>query len=290
MSHFKRILPSLALAFTLAGCVDTAEDTSPSEALESLSGPVTPAAVTETADENNAKQPLLHSPEELSETELAARISSMQPSIARDRSLRFSDPQLLRADAALLLLTRLRNGDDKSEVKHALIATLSKTKGLYAQAVLDLLQSEESAELRADLADSLRLSTESALALAGLKLAATDSSSTVRQRALYAIGHRKDGASLAGVLLRALRDSDASVHSASAKALGNLQITEAYAPLQAGLSNRSADVRLETLRAMARIDENRAAKLSELAALTEDSDARVRTAAAKVSAHGYSRK
>ncbi|MBL4632841.1 MAG: HEAT repeat domain-containing protein [Kofleriaceae bacterium] len=289
MSHFKRILPSLVLAAALASCADTAEDTSPSEALESLSGPGTPTVVTETADESNTKQPLLHLSEELSETELADRISSMQPSIARDRSLRFSDPQLLRADAAPLLLTRLRNGDDKSEVKHALIAALPKTKGQYAQAVLDLLQSEESAELRADLADSLRLSTESTLALAGLKLAATDSSSTVRQRALYAIGHRKDGANLTGVLLQALRDSDASVHSASAKALGNLQITEAFAPLQAGLSNRSADVRLETLRAMARIDGNRAANLSELTTLAEDSDARVRTAAAKASAHGYSR-
>ncbi len=289
MSHFKRILPSLALAFTLAACTDTAEETSPSEALESLSESPTPTTVVEKKDESNAKQPLLHSSEELSKTDLASRISSMQPSVARDRSLRFSDPQLLRADAAPLLLARLQNGDDSPEVKHALIAALPKTKGQYAQAVVDLLQREESADLRADLADSLRLSTEPAIALAGLKLAAADTSPDVRKRALYAIGRRKDGASLAGVLLHALGDSDTSVHSASAKALGNLQIKEAFTFLQAGLSSQSSDLRLETLRAMARIDGSRAANLPELATLIEDSDARVRTAAAKVSVRGYGR-
>lgn len=225
----------------------------------------------------------------LSGTELAEFIDNAEPAIARDKSLRFSDARLVNKEAAPLLAARLRDSQDKPEVKHALILALPKTKGQYAQTVLDLLQSEPDNSLRVDLVDSLRLSTEPVLALKGLKLALTDKSPAVRTRAVFAIGRRPDGASLGALLITALSDSSPKVQSQSARALGNLSISEGFEALLPLLSHREATVRLEVLRAMARIDGERAASLSELGTLENDLDSRVRTAAAKVLAKAYTR-
>lgn len=290
------------LLLGLAACADSSSDNVENDQQSAAKTATEPTTADEpsSAHKNAATSPAqivaptTAGPSELaappmSGTELAAFIDNAEPAIARDKSLRFSDARLVNKEAAPLLAARLRDSQDKSEVKHALILALPKTKGQYAQTVLDLLQSEPDTSLRVDLVDSLRLSTEPVLALKGLKLALTDKSPAVRTRAVFAIGRRPDGASLGALLITALSDSSPKVQSQSARALGNLSISEGFDALLPLLSHREATVRLEVLRAMARIDGERAASLSELGTLENDLDSRVRTAAAKVLAKAYTR-
>jgi HEAT repeat protein len=223
----------------------------------------------------------------LASADLAELVRTIEPQKARNGSLRFSDAQLDTPAAAKLLLERLSSGRDSEAVRSALVIALPRTQGDYASGLLPLLKTEKSDALRADLVDAMRLAKDSASALEGLKLGLADSSESVRTRAAYNLGRRADGLALVDDLLAALRDSEASVQSASARALGQLGSTKGFDEVAGLLASRSADVRLESLRALGRMDAERASQLTQLTELAADSDERVRTAAAKVQTQAY---
>ncbi len=218
---------------------------------------------------------------------LATLVRKIAPVKARDGRLLFSDARLQTPQAAALLTQRLLSGSDSEPIRRALIAALPKTQGRYAQTVLSLLPAEKSPLVRADLIDSLRLSKEGVLTLKSLRLGMQDTSAIVRSRAAYTIAHRPDGKELSSVLLKGISDKDASVQAHSARALGYLGVTTAFDAVLPLLQSGSADVRLEALRALARMDKQRAATLTALETLATDRDSRIQTAVVKTRKQAY---
>lgn len=105
----------------------------------------------------------------------------------------------------------------------------------------------------------------------------------LRSAAALATSRRPDGASLAPTLLSlATADTDTGVRVAATRALANLRHADAFAGLQQNLSHETAVIRLSALRAMARIDPEKAAALPDLARLQLDPDRSVADAATKI--------
>jgi len=105
----------------------------------------------------------------------------------------------------------------------------------------------------------------------------------LRSAAALATSRRPDGATLAPTLLTlATTDTDTGVRIAATRALANLRHADAFAGLQKNLSHETAVIRLSALRAMARIDPDKAAALPDLARLQLDPDRSVADAATKI--------
>jgi HEAT repeat protein len=272
MSRFLTL--ALALPLSLAACSDSS---TPENA---------PETVAKAAPSAQAETPAPEAPA-LANAELAELVRTIEPKVARNGSLRFSDENLVQPAAAPLLLARLQSGADSEAIRHALIIALPQTQGEYAAEAVSVLKNERSEMLRAALVDSMRLAGDSKAALEGLALGMADSAPAVRIRAAFAIGRRADGLDLGDRLVAALSDSDVELQATAARALGNLGAVKAFDSLAPLTQSRDADVRLESLRALGRVDADRAAALPELAKLTQDSDERIRTAATKVANKGY---
>ncbi len=103
-----------------------------------------------------------------------------------------------------------------------------------------------------------------------------------RIAATLVAGRRNDGKRFTAQLLAAAVDPAPEVRVAAARALGSLRVPEAFPVLQDNLSHKTATVRLGALRALARIDPDRAAALPEVARLQLDPDPTVSGAATKV--------
>lgn len=281
MTHFLTL--ALTLSLSLAACADS-QDSVVSEEPQVAELATTPEA----AAKATVADPLAASPEApLAQADLARLVQTIEPLKARNGELRLSDAQLETPEAAKLLLTRLSKGRESEAARKALIIALPRTQGSYASGAVALLKTEKSSDLRAALVDSMRLAKDADSALAGLSIGLADTSAQVRSRAAYNLGRRADGLSREDELLAALGDSDAGVQSAAAKALGQLGSSNAFDEVAGLLSSRSADLRLESLRALGRIDAERASTLGQLNELASDDDERVRTAAAKVTARAY---
>lgn len=272
---------ALALALglcTASACYDNKTEPTPSE-LTSSKPSQSPEALPEGSIQATLPQ--------LSAAELTPVVATIEPQKARNGDLRFSDARLDTPAAAPLLIERLQQGRDDDATQHALILALPRTQGSYAAEALELYKVESSETLRAALIDSMRLAKDAVPALKALELGLSDSSAQVRARAAFNIGRRADGLSLVNGLTAAVADSDTSVQTAAARALGQLGASQAFDTVVPLLQSRSADARLESVRALARMDGKRAAALPELVALSADSDERVRTAVAKAQAGGY---
>lgn len=103
-----------------------------------------------------------------------------------------------------------------------------------------------------------------------------------RVAAILVAGRRRDGARFTAELLAAAADPTPAVRVAAARALGSLRVSEAFPALEPNLSHETVSVRLSALRALARIDPDRAAALPELARLQLDPDRAVADTATKV--------
>jgi hypothetical protein len=134
---------------------------------------------------------------------------------------------------------------------------------------------------RRDLIGSLRRTPAAQL---GPLLSAGFTSPHAGQRIAAALvaGRRNDGKRFTAELLAAAADPAPEVRLAAARALGGLRVPEAFPVLQENLSHETATVRLGALRALARIDPDRAAALPEVARLQLDPDPTVSGAATKV--------
>lgn len=274
MNRLITLVLALPLFLSTVACTESQPQESTGETVVAKAAP-TPAEQVPAAD------PVVAS------AELEELVRSIQPRESRDGSLRFSSARLLHPSVAPLLLNRLRAGNEGEQVRIALIRVLPLTQGEYAAEAVTMLKSERSEAVRASLVDAMRLANDGAAALEGLKLGMNDSSTHVRSRSAFAIGRRADGKALADVLTDALSNTDAELQAAAARALGNLGAADAFDKVAPLVASREADVRLESLRALGRMDAERAAAIPELTKLTQDSDQRVRTAASKVAAKSY---
>lgn len=212
---------------------------------------------------------------------LRDQLMALQPQKTRAGWVRFADPAINHPEAAAILLERLTSGADTPEVRAALAEAIGRTRGEYAVAVSELLASEADARVREMLVGTLGRQSPTPAALVGLATALQDSAVEVRAAAARTIAKRSDGIELGDELIALLAD-EPSVRSEAARTLGILQIAEAKQPLVLLLADANAEVRLDALRAVHRIDPQYAVSLPVLAQLEQDSDARVQQLATKI--------
>jgi hypothetical protein len=213
---------------------------------------------------------------------LRDQLMVLQPQKTRAGWVRFTDPVINNPEAAAILLERLIASGDAPEVRAALAEALGRTRGDYATEVSELLASEADARVREMLVGTLGRQAPTPEALVGLATGLKDSTVEVRAAAARTIATRSDGVELGDELIGMLVDVEPSVRSEAARTLGILQIDEATQPLVELLADANAEVRLDALRAVHRIDPEYALALPVLAQLEQDGDARVKRLATKI--------
>ncbi len=212
---------------------------------------------------------------------LASLVSTVSPQPTRSGTPRFVERGLRDPDAAGLLVERLLARTDAPSHREALVEALRLSGGDWSEAVAGMLATEPDAGVRAQLAATLR-DADADAAHAGLAVAAADADPGVRAAAMRALAGRSDGAEHAALVIDALRDGDAGVRAYAARAAGWLGLPAAWDGVVGLLADTDADVRLQALGALGRLDAARAAALPAVARLADDPDARVARAAARL--------
>lgn len=214
------------------------------------------------------------------QAETWTRLEAQQPRETRAGHLRFMGPDFNSPDAMPLVLNRLAHGGESEEVRAALADVVGRFSPGWGDALIELLSEEPASSVRAVLVYGLR-QVEPEFASPGFALALLDSSPEVRAEAARLVARRADGLVVAPSLMERLGDEDPSVRAAAASSLGVLGSVDAVPAVLPLLEDGSADVRLQALRALGRID---ASVLSAVAlhALSVDDDRRISRAAAKL--------
>jgi len=194
--------------------------------------------------------------------------------------LRLRGKDLHHPKAASVFLHRYLSAKEAQE-RYYLVEALPRTGGLYEDAITELMNVERDDGVRAVMVGILAKG-KTAKSVEGIAKGLGDKAASVRLEAAIAAGQNTHGASAGTALVGALADSDAAVRAASAKALGYHKVAGATDALAQRLGDGSAEVRLEALRAMSRIDRQGTASRADVAQLTSDSDARVRRVAERI--------
>ncbi|MEZ4385662.1 MAG: HEAT repeat domain-containing protein [Nannocystaceae bacterium] len=216
---------------------------------------------------------------------IRAHLEALAPATTRAGHLRFTDPLLGDAVATEVLAARLAAAATLAQERHALAEALHRTGGAWSAAILTQLAVEADPEVRVILVGTLA-KAPTADALAGLRLGLDDGDPRVRRAACELAGWAPEaGAAEAERLVAALGDDEAMIRAAAARSLGLLGDAGRFAAVAPGLQDSDAEVRLQSLRALERLDRSRAAGLPEVAALARSGrDPRVQRAAAKLRA------
>jgi HEAT repeat protein len=214
--------------------------------------------------------------------DLARELTDMQPGVTRAGGARFVLPKD-REGAAPVLVERFLRGGDSPATRSALVDAMPRTKGEWAPAMAASFASEEAPAVRAMIVEALRRE-DPALVAPVLISALEDTELGVRAAAARSMGWSGDADRYTSLLVGALGDSSSAVRADTSRALGWLHAAGAWDALVAGLGDDDALVRLNTLRALERIDASRAAAQAEIGALKADSDAKVARAAGQI--HG----
>ncbi len=207
--------------------------------------------------------------------ETLATLRTLAPRRTRASTLRMMHPLLRDTLAASVLLDRLVNTRLDDATRAAMIEALPRTGGLYADAVVDLFDGETSARVRAAMIATL-IRAEPTLAALGLARGLRDVNAGVRAEAARAVGRHRRGDLLSAELLPLLRDSDSAVRAQAARSFGLRRIVGALDKLAPLADDPTANVRLEALRAMRRIDPGFARRVPAVHRLRTDTDPRVR--------------
>lgn len=213
----------------------------------------------------------------------AATIAGLEPITTRAGTLRFVGDYVRDPDAAAVFLSRLAAGVEDPALRAALVEALPRTGGAFGAALVGLFGEESDSDVRLAIVHALKRA-EPVSAQEGLVLGLADEDPAVREEAARIASYREDGSALAGELSSALSDETPQVRAAAARALGVLEVSEARDAIMAGLADTSASVRLESLRAVGRLDPAFAATLPQTATLAADADPRIAGAAQRLMA------
>lgn len=208
-----------------------------------------------------------------SSPQLLAELTALAPAKTRAGHVRFTSDAIHDPRAASVFLDRLARGGESEDVRAALVEALPRTGGAFADAAVELFGSESSALVRGSYVFAARRAP-APQAIALVKRGLADAAAPVQAEAARTAAAHASGAQVAAELRAALAAPDPAVRSEVARTLGLLKITDARDQLVPLLGDTSADVRLESLRAIDRIQPG-FAKTLPLDRLAADSDPRV---------------
>jgi len=207
---------------------------------------------------------------------LYKKLAALQPNHRVGDELSFSQPELADPRAAPVLLKRLLNGNDPVPVRLALVDALPNTGGDWQEGAAALVAVDASPRVRKKLVEVLRY-VPPPHNLSGLRLALGDEDLEVRVAAARTAGFTRDGTALFTELVSATFDEDWDMRAAAVQALGQLtgprgtpQQNPARDRLVRMLSDERAEVRLQVLLALERIDPAGLRRLPDLERLARD--------------------
>ncbi len=213
-----------------------------------------------------------------SDPSLAMLVWSSAPSPYRGRLLRFADTRLVAPGAAGPLLARLLHGKEPADVRVALAAAITHTGPAWPPLMADLLAEEADVMVRVMFVDGAAHAPSADVA-GIVRLGAADAAGPVRAAAARSAAYAHPASSVADLVLAALNDPEAEVRAEGARSAGWLKLEAGWSPLVARLADTDAQVRLQALRALQKLDPVRAASLAEVRSLRSDTDSRVQRAA-----------
>ena len=286
-------LTGLGLSLLLVGACDSGEPRDPEPrrgegeivAADASSAEESPApmAAPEGAGESEPREA---SPRREGE-EARAFLETVEPVATRAGHLRFTAEEIADPQATAIFAARLAAPSSPPELRLALAEALHRSGGDWPAAILAQLAVEEDPKVRGILVSTLAKAPEAA-ALVGLQRGLVDPAAEVRRAACELAGWAPAAgrdSSVAAPLRAALADDDARIRAAAARAFGLMGEGDHFDAVMSGLADGDAEVRLQTLRALERLDPARAAALPEVASLAaEGSDPRVKRAATKLRA------
>lgn len=213
------------------------------------------------------------------EGERRAALLAVRPVEARGGPPRFTDAKLRDPMAATVFAERLADETVEPDERLALAEALPRCGGAWTEISLARLAIEKDAAVRAALVAGLQRADDAAVTL-GVKAGLADAEAKVRKAAAELAGWKPAvSKELAAQLQAALADPAAEVRAMAVRAIGLTRDGAAFDAVARGLADVDADVRRESIRAVRRIDEARAAALPAMTALQTDPDARVQRAA-----------
>jgi HEAT repeat protein len=209
-------------------------------------------------------------------------LRSATPTPSRAGFLLLRHPAMDAIAGAPVIAERLLDTKLDPQVRVALAEALEHTQGPFEDVALLLASEDEDTDVRVALVQSLRRGDEASVR-AALELAFADPDPELNGAAVYLASRRAEiGRDFTGELLDvAGREDHTELAAAAVRTVGILGAPAQFDAILPHLDDADAAMRLAAVRALARLDPERAANLTQLAALTKDPDDRVSRAAAK---------
>lgn len=216
--------------------------------------------------------------------ESCLHLRELPPLRTRAGHYRFAVPETEDDGAALVMLERMLKGGESAEIRSALVPAFGSLLRDRAGLALYLYEREAEEQVRARLVAEVKTAQEG-VANELLARGVVDSSAAVREISAAMIGYRTPNDTLTSALVQLLTDDTAVVRAMSARSLGWLHTSSAFEGLTATLDDPDANVRLQALSALNRLDSARLLASPVLDRLCADGDARVASLAKRLSIH-----
>ena len=213
---------------------------------------------------------------------LASADDALVPRRTRAGTLRFTSPAIEgNAGLAPEILARFAR-EPSAELRAALIDALPRTGGDWFDGAYGAFGREPEAAVRKAIV-AIMPRAEATRALRGIMAGLADAEPSVRAEAALSAGSLPEAAraddGLRTRLGQLLADADGAVRAGAARTLGLMAHAPAFEPIARLLGDADAEVRLQAVHALERIDRPRAAALPALGPLRSDPDPKVAHAA-----------
>ena len=208
--------------------------------------------------------------------DIAQRVDGMQPIKNRAGAWYCPGTDLTHPVAQARIKDRIRARRDDASVRVALVYALEPENRFEWSEI-----QTEAASVRVAMLHGYKgINTPEAGAV--LVAALQDDVSTVRAEAARLAGYRNDVEGLASPLMAGLADSAEDVRRLAVRSLGWLQVQDAFEPVRALLEDSDPRVRVAAVRALAKIDREKAQNLPMMSTLKTDENPSVQRAVRRV--------
>jgi HEAT repeat protein len=206
-----------------------------------------------------------------SDPALYDKLLKIKPNRWVGNELFFAQKEIADPRAAPVLLKRLLNGEDSVRTRLAVVDALPNTGGDWYEGAAALIAIDADPRVRKKLVEVMRY-IPWPHNIDGLRLAFTDETASVRVAAARTTGFVRDGAGLYNELMNGTFDDDWDMRAACVQAIGQLRATAARDRLVGMLADDQAEVRLQVMLALDRIDPEGLRQLPELERLARERD------------------